>query len=349
MPRHHNQDLPNQQLPNQQLHRQAKSRPRPLALLLTLVAAFVLALGTLTLHSSAVAQSGGGFGGSSSGGSSGGGGGYSGGGGGYGGGYSGGGYSGGGYNGPIIVNTGGGGYYGGGDGGFGFIGLIIFGFVVFSVVGAMRRSMAGGGARALTRGGGLAGFSGTAQAVSVQLLMAEGDEVKKALQRVAQSGDPDSNEGLARMLQEAALVALRYPDRWVYGNVERAQGAANAADSQVGAWATEARAAFTEQTTSNYQNKDVNTGFEQRKDYKADKNSGDLYLSVTIAIAAHTLENLPPAGVTNAAEARAALNAISSVAPGDLIRAEVVWSPDAEGEFLSEDEAIQKYPKLTKL
>ena len=52
---------------------------------------------------------------------------------------------------------------------------------------------------------------------------------------------------------------------------------------------------------------------------------------------------------TSADEARAALMAISSVNPGDLIRAEVVWSPDAEGEFLSEDEAIRKYPKLTKL
>ncbi|MFB9992220.1 DUF1517 domain-containing protein [Deinococcus oregonensis] len=335
---------------HQRLHNQghpSPSRRRPLSVLLLLVAAFVLALGSLTLHGTASAQSGGGFGGSSSGGSSGGGGGgYSGG----GGGYSGGGYSGGGYSGPIIVNSGGGGYYGGGGGGFGFTGLIIFGIVVFMVVGYMRRSMAtGGGARALTRGGGLSGLSGTAQAVSVQVLMAEGDEVKKALQRVAESGDPDSNEGLARMLQEAALVALRHPDRWVYGNVERAQGAANAADSQVGAWATEARSAFTEQTTSNYQNKDVNSGFEHRKGYKVEHDSGDLYLAVTIAIAAHALSNLPPAGTTNAAEVRAALNAISSVTPGDLIRAEVVWSPDAEGEFLSEDEAIQKYPKLTKL
>ena len=37
------------------------------------------------------------------------------------------------------------------------------------------------------------------------------------------------------------------------------------------------------------------------------------------------------------------------VARDDLIRAEVVWSPDAEGEFLSEDEALVKYPQLSKL
>ncbi len=313
------------------------------------LAALVLALGGLSFSGlggagTVLAQSGGGFGGSSSGGGGGGGGGSFG--GSSGGGFStGGGYSGGGYSGPIIIN--GGGYgYGGGGGGSGLIGIIIVGVLVFVVVGYMRRSLGAGG------GGGLAALgslSGTAQAVSVQLLLAEGDEVKKALQQVAQNGDPDTNEGLARMLQEAALVALRYPERWVYGNVERAQGAPNAADSQVGAWATEARAAFTQQTTSNYQNKDPNTGFTQRGDYQYKGDAADMYLAVTIAVAAHALGNLPPAGVTNAAEARAALSIIGSVNASDLIRAEVVWSPDAPGEFLSEDEAIMKYPNLTKL
>ncbi|WP_216323265.1 DUF1517 domain-containing protein [Deinococcus aestuarii] len=323
--------------------------PKTLRGALVLLATLALCLAALILLSHAGAQSGGGFGGSAGGGGGSAGGGYSGGGGGYSGGFPGGGYS----SGPVIVGGGGpvivgGGGYGYGGGGFGLIGLLLFGLVVFSVVGFMRRSLGGGGAQTLG-GGGLGSLSGTAQAVSVQILMAEGDEVKRSLQRVAQSGDPDTNEGLARMLQEAALVALRHPERWVYGNVERAQGSASAADSQVGAWATEARAAFTEQTTSNYQNRDVNTGFEQRGDYTFQGEGTDLYLAVTIAVAAHALASLPPAGVTTAAEARAALGAISSVSPGDLIRAEVVWSPDAPGEFLSEDEAILKYPKLTKL
>lgn len=215
------------------------------------------------------------------------------------------------------------------------------------VIAFMRRGLsAGGSGRTL---GGLGAVAGTAQALSVQLLLAEGDEVKRDLQRIAQNGDPDTNEGLAQMFQEASLALLRHPERWVYGNVQRAQGEASSADSQVGAWATEARAAFTDQTTSNYQNRDPHSGYAHRGDYTFQKEVGDMYLAVTLAVAAHALGNLPPAGVTTMAEARAALNAISSVNPGDLIRAEVVWSPDAEGEFLSEEEAIQKYPKLTKL
>ena len=294
----------------------------------------VAALAALLVFGAAHAQSGGGFGGRSGGAS---GGGYTPRGGGYGGGYSGGGYI------PVPVGPGYGYGYGGG-GGIGLGGILVFALVIGGVVMFMRRGMAGGGQGLL---GGAAG--GTAQALSVQVLLTEGDEVKRELQQVAQNGDPDSNEGLARMMTEAALVLLRHPERWTYGEVERAQGSAGSADSQVGSWATQARAAFTEQTTSNYQNKDVNTGFTRRGDYTFQKDTGDLYLAVTLAVAAVTMPGMPPAGTTDAAEVRAALSAISGVSPSDLIRAEVVWSPDAQGEFLSEDEAIVKYPALTKL
>ncbi|AWN22686.1 hypothetical protein DKM44_05100 [Deinococcus irradiatisoli] len=335
---------------------------RAFALSFTRLLKVTFLLGLLALVGAAWAQSGGGFGGRSSGGSSsssGGGsfggsssrggssgGGYS------GGGYRGGGYSGGGYSGPVIINNGGG--YGGGyssgyssGGGLGLIPLLLIGAVVVFVFLAMRRSAAASGGK--TAGGLLGSFSGSAQAVMVQVIMAEGDDVKKALQEVAQSGDPDTDAGLTQMLQEAALVVLRHPERWVYGDVQRAQGSASSADAQLGAWATQARAAFTEQTTSNYQNRDPRSGYQHKAGKAAKHSVGDLYLAVTLGVAAHTLAQLPPAGTTDAAEVRAALQAISAVNPGDLIRAEVVWSPDAEGEFLSEDEAIMKYPQAKKL
>ena len=319
-----------------------------------------LLLGFLTLIGLAWAQTGGGFGGRSSGGSSSSSGGSSGGGfsrggssGGYsGGGYSGGGYSGGGYRGPVIINNGGygGGYYGGGYGGGGGLGLVpllLIAGVVIVVFLAMRRSAA-----SANRGGGsglLGSLSGSAEALMVQVIMAEGDDVKRALQAVAQSGDPDTDAGLTQMLQEAALVVLRHPERWVYGDVQRAQGSASSTDAQLGAWATQARAAFTEQTTSNYQNRDPRTGYQHKAAALHKKDAPGLYLVVTLGAAAHTLAQLPPAGTTDAAEVKAALQAIAAIGPGDLIRAEVVWSPDAEGEFLSEDEAIMKYPQAKKL
>lgn len=313
-------------------------------LLLTWLAAVLILLGSV-----AEAQSGGGFGGRSSGGSSSGSsGGYSsspsrsysspspsrs-----YGNDYGGRGYSGGGgYSGPIIINSGGG-YYGGGMGGISMMGGLMFVVVVGVVMVAMMRSMNVGA-------GGAAGTS-RAGAMSVQVLMAQGDEVKRALQRVAKEGDPDTDEGLAQMLQEAALVVLRHPERWVYGHIQTRKGTRDQVDGAVGSWATMARAAFSEQTTSNYQNNDVHTGFKQRHDYQFQREVGDLYLAVTVMVAAY---DLPDIEGQTAAEVRGALGAIASVTPASLIRADVVWSPDAEGEFLTEDEAIMRYPQLSKL
>ncbi|PYE56267.1 DUF1517 domain-containing protein [Deinococcus yavapaiensis] len=289
----------------------------------------------------ALAQSGGGFGGSGGGSSGGSGGGsFGGGGGSYGGGYGGygGSFGGGGFGFGVPV------FYGGGGGGGGLIGTILVIVILFVVFGAMRRALSGGSRGAL--GGGLSG-GGAAHAVKAQLILTEGDEVKAALQQVARSGDPDSNEGLARMLAEAALVVLRHPERWTYGAVEYQRLDPTSAASRVGAWATEARAAFTEQTTSNYQDNSLTTGFQHRGDYQAKQ--GGLYLAVTIAVAAYALPTVPQQGAANAAAARDALLGITGISPSDLVRAEVVWSPDAPGEFLSEDEAIMKYPKLSRL
>lgn len=292
----------------------------------------------------AQAQSGGGFGGStrsSGGGGSFGGGGYS------GGGYSGGGYSGGGYSGgggffpvpmggPIIVSGGGGG---------GILGLLLFGAVMMMVMNSMGRAMRGG-ARGLA-GSGLDDVG--ARAVLVQVALTHGDEVKAALQDVARRGDPDSNEGLARMMQEAALVLLRQRDRWTYGRVAEIESGPQQADGQVGAWATQARAAFTRQTTSHYQDGDDASVFNQASDYQYQKDAGDLYLVVTIAVAAHAFPDLGQTGQPNAREMEQVLQGVSGVSGSTLIRGEVVWSPDAEGEFLSEDETIMKYPELSKI
>lgn len=310
------------------------------------------------------ARSGGGFGGRSSGSSS-----SSSRSGGYGGGYSGGYSRGGGYGGPIIINNGGGwggGYYGGGygygGGGLGLLGLLpllLFGgialFVVFALVRGLgtRRSLGSAG-QAGPQGRNFAagspygdGFSESAQALMVLVIMTEGDDVKRALQAVAQSGDPDSDAGLAQMLQEAALVVLRHPERWAYGNVLLSGGSANQADAQLGAWATQVRAAFDTQTTSNYQNRDLHSGYSHDAAFKGTHNAGDLYLAVSVGAAVRGL-NMPQ-GAVDARSVGAALQTIASVSPDNLVRAEVVWSPDSEGEFLSEDEAITLYPQAKKL
>ncbi len=248
---------------------------------------------------------------------------------------------------PVII--GGGNSYGGGYGsgynssGSGIVGLIIFVIIIvglFLLVAWIWKRFTGA-----MRGGAAGGTGGSgARVLRLQLMLSEGDEVKRDLQRISESGDTDSNQGLTQMLSEAVLSLLRHPDRWFFGAVDEQTGNEAQVSSNVTRWATEARSKFSDETTRNQQGNRGGTankgGFEK----------GGYYLVVTLIAAVYGLESVTKGQTAaNTVMIRDALMALSSLNPDALISLEVVWSPDQEGEFLGQDEAIMSYPKLTKL
>jgi len=252
---------------------------------------------------------------------------------------------------PVIVLPGGGGYNGGysnnygnsygsyGGGSSGGIGGLLVLLLVVGVVGFVGLSLWRAFAK---RGAGAAGLNSNARAMKVQLMLAEGDEVKRDLQEIAGEGDSSSNEGLSTMMQNAVLSLLRHPDRWMYGAIEEQKGEGSAAENAVVRWATDARSKFTDQTTSNY------SGKREVDKPRDPTEKGGLYLVVTLIGASFNWPSLPDAAI-NTKRMRDALSQLSSLNAADLIRIDVVWSPDQEGEFLSSDEALELYPSLTKL
>lgn len=211
----------------------------------------------------------------------------------------------------------------------GVVGLIVLALVIGVIANALSKKPSGSGK--------------TARALQVQLMLAGGEEVKAALGRIAETGNSDSNDGLTRMLAEAALTLLRYPDRWFYGGIVEASGTVSEMDQQVGRWATEARSQFTDETTRNHQGIRTSASL-------SDIDPGKLFVVVTLAAGSSNLVSVMQGRETiDPTMVREGLMALSNIQANDLVRIEVVWSPDQEGEFLSEDEAIRDYPKLTKL
>jgi uncharacterized membrane protein len=209
------------------------------------------------------------------------------------------------------------------------LGALIVGYFVIS----MRPRF---GANALA-GDGAAGATG---ALKVQLMLLEGEEVKAELRRITETGDTSTPQGLSNMLREAVLSALRHPERWVYANVEQARGSDSASSQRVSSWATAARAAYQVETTSNH-------GTLRHTPYAA--TTGGIYCVLTLSAAAREflLPTITPP--VELEEVRAALNALAGVNGDTLISAEVVWTPDATGEFLTEDQALRLYPTLYHL
>ena len=187
--------------------------------------------------------------------------------------------------------------------------------------------------------------------VFVQLLLARSPEVQRRIGEIARSGDADTAGRLPEMFRQAAQATLDARPDWIYGHAVVERGRSGAMTRRLAALAVLARAAFTVETTHNQQD-----GREDGPQLQADTSrrargtradGTPLYLAVSLgAVTTRTLRALPP-GPQTAEGLRAVLEEL--VRKGNIEEVQVIWSPDTPGEFLTEDQAIGKYPDLGRL
>ena len=68
---------------------------------------------------------------------------------------------------------------------------------------------------------------------------------------------------------------------------------------------------------------------------------------VTIVVAAEGRLNLPP--IRNSQDVRACLNSLGGIAPSKVVAVELLWTPQADGDFYTRDEVISDYPDMAPL
>lgn len=259
-------------------------------------------------------------------------------GGGYGGGYGRGYYPGGGFGFPFILPFVG---FGGAGGLFGiFIAIAIANFLIRS----FRNAGVGEGS--------LGGFSNTSNPnVSVARLqvglLAQARDLQVDLNRLANTADTGTSEGLTKVLQETTLALLRNPEYWAYADIESDQTSLLAAEQAFNQLAIAERSKFTGETLSN-----VNAQISQAKAKAALNSSGDLampeepgeYIVATVLVASQSKLNLPK--INSEQDVREALNKIGAISSDQLMAVEVLWTPQVSGETLTADELIAEYPNL---
>lgn len=251
-----------------------------------------------------------------------------------------------------------GGYYPGGGFGFPFL-LPIFGFgggfgglftiiLFIAIANFLVRSFRN------VAGGDEYGYGGTAIASKVSVarlqigMLADARELQADLNRVAQTANTGSPEGLTQVLQETTLSVLRHPEYWAYADSFSSLTRLDSAEVEFNRLALIERSKFSDETVSN-----VNNQIRQGSDSSALENvSNDValaeapgeYIVATILVATQGKLELPK--VNNSEDLRRALSQIGSVSSDELLALEVLWTPQAEGETLSSDEVLAGYPEL---
>ncbi|MEL6927476.1 MAG: DUF1517 domain-containing protein [Cyanobacteria bacterium J06600_6] len=165
-------------------------------------------------------------------------------------------------------------------------------------------------------------------------------DIKHDLNQLTIEADTSSNEGLLKLLQDSALLLLRNESAWVYVysssnslNIDRAESAFNSISISE-------RSKFSRETLNHIDGKlkTVESDFTEVSGQAA-------YLVITL-IAGTADDNALFEKIYSAHNLKDALTNIAIVPNDYLMKFELLWTPQQDNEFLTEDELLSEYSNL---
>lgn len=175
-------------------------------------------------------------------------------------------------------------------------------------------------------------------------LLAEGRAIQHQLAEIVQQADTETVEGLHAELQEAALALLRMPENWshVQASSETVK-TRDEAEKRFNQWSIAERTKYTTETLTNANGKLVQKEFE----LDPDKDPAS-YIVVTLIVG--TADDKPLFSEIRTAEAlKDILYQLSSLNPEYLMRFELQWTPQVEGDRLTYDEMLLEYTEMLQI
>ena len=214
--------------------------------------------------------------------------------------------------------------------------LIILGILIVAIVAAIRSSInsSNSGNHATSGGNNVIGNSEidnnivTVSKIQVGLL-ASARAIQTGLSKYSLDTDTESPEGLAQLLQEAALALLRTQENWTHVSASsktvRTREEAQAIFTQ---FSIEERSKFSAETLTN-----VN-GIRRIQDNSQQDNEPGSYIVVTLLVG--TEDDRPLFGdIYSVKELKQALERIAATPPEYLTVFELLWTPQSETESLT--------------
>jgi uncharacterized membrane protein len=174
-------------------------------------------------------------------------------------------------------------------------------------------------------------------------LLAQARAIQTQLSEYSLNTDTKTPEGLAQLLQEAALALLRTPENWMHvlasSKTVRSREEAQAIFNQL---SIQERSKFSAESLTN-----VN-GIRRIQDNSKQDNEPGSYIVVTLLIG--TENDRPLFGdVYSAKELQQALERIAATPPEYLTVFELLWTPQSETESLTYDELLTEYTNLMQI
>lgn len=258
-----------------------------------------------------------------------------------GGGYPGGGYGypGGGFGFPFLIP-----FLGVGGGFGGLFTILIFVAIANFLVQSFRRT---GDDSGLSLGSGDSYANPPVSLTRLQVgLLAQARGLQTDLDKIAQTANTGSVEGLDIVLQETVLALLRHPEYWAYASSETQQTRLEAAEEKFNRLALAERSKLQAETLSNV-NQQLRSAQKSLPSAEGELTTTEgpgEYIIVTLLVAAQG--NLKLLEINSSENLQQALNQLGAVSSEQLLALEVLWEPQAEGDTLTSEELVSEYPDL---
>lgn len=167
--------------------------------------------------------------------------------------------------------------------------------------------------------------------------------IQKDLDRIAETANTSTPEGLNYVLTETVLALLRHPDFCIsgYSSVD-IKRSIEAGEERFNQLSIEERGKFNEETLVNISGIRKRSTGSQRSEVFSNE-----YIVITIVVAAEGEHKLPV--INSNRDLKEALKKLGSIPSHQTLAVEVLWTPQNENDTLSERELLQDYPLLRPL
>lgn len=166
--------------------------------------------------------------------------------------------------------------------------------------------------------------------------------LQKDLEKMADRADTSTPEGLHYVLQETVLSLLRHPDYCVYGSASSKSTDLDSAEELFNEMSMDERSKLGGETL-------VNSGGVKKTAARGGPASDmtNEYIVVTVIVAAEGNVKLPQ--INNLEDLKTALKRLGSVRADGIQAVEVLWTPQQDGDTLTQQELLRDYPLLNNL
>ncbi|WIA33133.1 hypothetical protein OEZ86_006285 [Tetradesmus obliquus] len=184
--------------------------------------------------------------------------------------------------------------------------------------------------------------------VQVGLLsMARG--LKHDLDRMAARADTSSSRGLHNLLQEVVLALLRNPSYCVYGAAsQRPCDSTSSLETAFNKASMKERSKFEQETLVNVAGAAPSRTPLKRGSSSSSSDKPDELVVVTLLVATDGSVDVP-SKIDSLASLKQALQALGSLQQDQVLGVELMWTPQAEGDYYTRDDIISDYPSLRQL